>query len=96
MDIGTLIRAARDHLATNPEFALEAATAALRWMARGRYYEITAGDVWQAMDYAVLAATPIGRVAPTRERIRALIDNRETDGFVREQMGRHFSSLSGG
>ena len=36
VDIGTLLRAARDHLQTEPAFALQAAATALGWMALGR------------------------------------------------------------
>jgi hypothetical protein len=58
VDIGTLLRAARDHLDGDPDFALETATAALGWMAAGHFYELRAGDVWQAM------ATPCARPRP--------------------------------
>ncbi len=96
VDIGTLIRASRDHLVTNPEFALDVANAALSWMALGEYYEIKAGDVWQAMDDALAAATATDRVQATRTQIRTWIDARDTDAFVKEQMGRHFHALPGG
>ena len=49
VDIGTLLRAARDHLDREPTFALETATTALGWMAAGHFYELKARDVWQAM-----------------------------------------------
>ena len=87
VDIGTLLRAARDHLDRAPEFALDSATAALHWMARGRFYEIKAGDVWQARDYALQSAAAIGRLEPTRKLIDGLIDSDKTDAFVRKQLG---------
>jgi hypothetical protein len=44
-DPKTLTRAARDFAQTNPEFAVEAGLAALRWLVRGYGYEITSVDV---------------------------------------------------
>ena len=86
MDIGTLLRAARDHLDSEPVFALETATSALGWMAAGQFYELTAGDVWQAMGYALRAAEALDRVEATRGLIRALAQDPDTHAFVREQL----------
>jgi hypothetical protein len=72
VDIGTLLRAARDHLDSEPNFAPETATTALGWMAAGHFCELKAGDVWQAMGYALRAAEALDRVASTRALIQAL------------------------
>jgi hypothetical protein len=90
VDIATLLRAARDHLVTDPEFALAAATAALRWMACGQFYEITSGDVWQATEFALQAAGAVGRLEETQAFVGTLIDSRETYAFVSEQLQRRF------
>lgn len=47
-DPRTLSRAARDYADRQPEFALDAALAALRWISRGHGYEITGADVLDA------------------------------------------------
>ncbi|MGE5153410.1 MAG: hypothetical protein ACM3ST_05285 [Bdellovibrio bacteriovorus] len=86
VEIGTLLRAARDHLDRQPAFTLETATTALGWMAAGHFYELKAGDVWQAMGYALRAAEALDRVAPTRGLIQALGQDPNTDTFVREQL----------
>jgi tetratricopeptide (TPR) repeat protein len=88
VDIGTLLRAARDHLDSEPAFALETATAALCWMAAGRFYELKVGDVWQAMGYALRAAEALDRVESTRGLIKGLAQDPNTDAFVREQLVR--------
>jgi len=94
VNIQTLNRAARDHLDKNPAFALDSATAALRWMASGDFYEITALDVWQATDYALKAAEAMGRLEGVREAVRALGDSAETDSFVKDQLRKHRDLLS--
>ncbi len=86
VDIGTLLRAARDHLESNPGFALDASAAALRWMAAGRFYEIQAGDVWQVQDFALKAAEATGQLEPTRKLIDSLAESSKTDAFVRTQL----------
>ena len=86
VDIGTLLRAARDHLEQAPEFALAAATAALHWMAKGQFYELKAGDVWQTMGYALHAAEALDRVEQIRSLIQVMAQDPGTDTFVREQL----------
>jgi hypothetical protein len=86
VDIATLLRAARDHLEQAPEFALAAATAALHWIARGRFYELTAEDVRQAMGYSLRAAEALNRVEQTLDRIWAIAQDPGTDTSVREQL----------
>ena len=55
-DPKTLTRAARDHLADRPEFALRTALAALHWFAEGWGYEVTRLDILDAYDQAMKAA----------------------------------------
>ncbi|WP_051022051.1 hypothetical protein [Thioflavicoccus mobilis] len=86
MDIGTLLRAARDHLDREPAFTLDTATTALSWMAAGHGYDLRAGDIWQAMGYALHAAEALGRVESTRGLIQALAQDQGTDAFVRERL----------
>ena len=45
-----------------------------------------AGDVWQAMGYALRAAEGLGRVESTRDLIQVLAQDPNTDAFVREQL----------
>jgi hypothetical protein len=71
-DPKTLIRAARDNVAVEPGFALEAGMAALRWMAAGYGYEIGMPDVRAAYDYTVAAARRLGCETGTADRIREL------------------------
>ena len=47
-DPRTLTRAARDFATEQPQFALNAALSALRWIARGHGYEITGADILDA------------------------------------------------
>jgi hypothetical protein len=71
VDPKTLVRAARDHLKSQPAFALDVALAALYWMARGEGYELTGADVAAAGDHAAAAAAALGTGALVRERIAA-------------------------
>lgn len=63
-DPRTLIRAAKDFAAEQPEFALASGMAALRWIARGHGYEITSVDVLQAYDALTQAASHAGIDTP--------------------------------
>ncbi len=86
VNIGTLLRAAPDHLDGEPAFTLETATKVLGWTAAGQFYELKAGDVWQATGYALCAAEALDRVQSTRALIQALAQDPNTDAFVREQL----------
>jgi hypothetical protein len=59
VNIRTLLRAAEDHASENPSFALASAEAALKWMAQGRFYEITNADVRQAKRLALECAVSL-------------------------------------
>jgi len=69
VDPKTLVRAARDHVKTQPAFALEVALMALYWMARGEGYELTGADVGAARDHAVAAAATLVPGTRISERI---------------------------
>ena len=71
MDIGTLLRAAREHLDGDPAFPLRTATGASSWMAAEHFCELKAGDVWQAMGYTRRATEALDRVESTRDLIQA-------------------------
>jgi hypothetical protein len=72
-DPRTLARAAGDYASKNPRFALEAGLAALRWIASGYGYEITALDVRTAYTRAVQAAQHCGAVDELEDRITQLL-----------------------
>ena len=86
----TLTRAARDFEEKNPNFAVEAGMAALRWLVEGYGYEITSADVFAAYSHTIKAAEQAGVADETRARIRTLV-SRETFGerFVTRILGRH-------
>ena len=60
-DPKTLNRAARDHLNSQPGFAMECALASLHWMSLGHGYELTGLDVVEAHRLAVDAAAKVGQ-----------------------------------
>jgi hypothetical protein len=78
----TLTRAARDFAETNPTFALEAGVTAIRWLAQGHGYEVTALDVHSAHTHTMSAARRAGRA----DEIRSVIRHHVTDGPRREFM----------
>lgn len=69
VDPKTLVRAARDHVASRPDFAQEVALLALHWMARGYAHEITAADVLDARTHARAAAERLGGSSDLDARI---------------------------
>ncbi|MBI4882158.1 MAG: hypothetical protein HY812_21225 [Planctomycetes bacterium] len=87
-DPKTLARAARDHAATQPGFAIEAGYAALAWLVEGYGYEITGADVWLAYSATMQAAEALGRAAETMDRIRQLVANGPAHNFVAQCLGR--------
>jgi len=84
-DPKTLTRAAHDFVNKDPDFALKAGLAALRWLAQGYGFEITGADVWAAYLHTMKAAEQLGRRDEARESIRALIHNK---GFLAQVLGR--------
>ena len=89
-DPRTLARAARDHVATQPAFAVEVGYAALDWLVRGFGYKITDAEVWMAYSSVTKAAEALGSTAETRERLRALVQSRPS--FVTEVLGRELQT----
>jgi len=85
-DPKTLARAARDHAAEQPAFAVEAGVAALDWLVQGFGYEITGADVWTAYSATMKAAEALGRASETKERIRRLVSS--SCSFVAQILGR--------
>ena len=69
VDPKTLVRAARDHVKSQPAFALEVALMALNWMARGEGYDLTSADIDAARSHAEAAAAALGPDAHVAERI---------------------------
>jgi hypothetical protein len=69
VDPKTLVRAARDHVKSQPAFAIEVALMSLYWMAHGVGYELTSADVCEAREHAVAAAESMGEASGLRERI---------------------------
>jgi len=84
-DPRTLTRAARDFMAKNPAFALEAGLAALRWLGQGYGYEITRADVWTTYSCTIQVAERLGRRDEIRARVRELVPSA---GFVADVLGR--------
>ena len=75
-DPRTLARAARDHVTTQPAFAVEAGYAALDWTSRGFGYEITGADVWMAYSSMMKAAEALGNAPEAKDRVRELAQSR--------------------
>ncbi len=88
-DPRTLTRAARDHAATEPRFAVEAGVAGLRWLVEGYGYDITDMDVWVAYKHTVTAAENAGCQEQTLKRIRKLLAGENVgDSFVARVLSR--------
>ncbi len=85
-DPKTLARAARDHVATQPAFAVDAGYAALDWLSRDFGYDVTGADVWMAYSAVMEAAEMLGKAAETKGRLRDLVQSHP--GFVAEVLGR--------
>ena len=85
-DPKTLARAARDHVETQPAFAIDTGYAALDWLARGYGYDVAGTDVWMAYTAVMQAAETLGKAPETKERLRELA--RSHPGFVVEVLGR--------
>jgi hypothetical protein len=72
-DPRTLTRAARDFAEKQPDFALAAGLAALRWISLGHGYEITGGDVLDAYSAVTQAADGAGvSIRHVNEQIREM------------------------
>jgi hypothetical protein len=92
-DPKTLARAARDFAEREPAFAVGAGLAALRWLTAGHGYEITSLDVWEAYHSTLKAAEHMGTLLDTKNRIRDLVAQEPTGGFVRQILGRELGLI---
>lgn len=84
----TLSRAARDHLDTEPAFALGSAMAALRWLGEGWGYEVTSSDVIEAYDLSIDAASMLKNIDEVTDQIQQLVESNESASmlFVRQAL----------
>ncbi|MEK7402324.1 MAG: hypothetical protein AABZ80_08185 [Gemmatimonadota bacterium] len=89
-DPKTLTRAARDHAARNPAFAVGAGLLALRWLVHGYGYEITGVDVLAAYSNTMKAAQHARCIEETREAVKLIVSGEEGGGgrFVRQFLGK--------
>ena len=88
-DPKTLTRAARDMETKEPQFALEAGMAALRWLVEGYGYEITGLDVRAAYENTMKAAKHVGSESETLDRVRKLVASESFgERFVNKILGR--------
>lgn len=78
-DPRTLARAARDFAESQPEFAVAAGLASLRWISLGHGFEITGTDVLDAYSAVMKAASTAGLDAQQiKTRIRDLLTSTPT------------------
>jgi len=93
-DPRTLNRAARDMKDKEPHFALEVGIAALRWLIAGYGYDITGRDVLDPYRFAVEAATNIGCLQDTQDRIREIVaGDKSIDQFASNIIRRELDRL---
>ena len=96
VDPKTLIRAARDHVKSQPAFAIEAALAALHWMAGGYGYDLTGAEPWQAREHALAAADAIQTRPAVEARIAEMLSDDGVQGqWVRQCLGLEVAGLRG-
>jgi len=86
-DHKTLATAARDMAETNPEFAIEAGIAALKWLARGYFYEVTGAEILSIYFNIMKAAENAGRKEQISKRIMVLMEE-EGASLVSDVLGR--------
>ena len=92
-DLRTLTRAARDYAEKQPDFALAAGLAALRWISLGHGYEITGADVLDAHSAVRQAAAGAGiPVQHINEQIRDMIASTQPgNSFLKSILAHHLS-----
>ena len=95
VDPKTLIRAARDHVKSQPSFAIEAALAALHWMAAGWGYELTGVEPREAREHALAAADALQNRPAVEARIaEVLAGDAEQSKWVRQCLGFELAGAS--
>jgi len=95
-DPKTLTRAARDHLTSQPHFAMQSALAALHWTSMGQGYELTGLDVLEAYRMATDAARSVDQVHHAEEFIGQLMAlDRPTAHWMRQTLGMAAPQLAG-
>lgn len=88
-DPKTLTRAARDHVDSQPAFALSAGLLALYWLVLGYGYEITSADVWAAYSVTMTVAERAGKAEEVRADIRRMAASAQGSGsLVAHVLGR--------
>jgi hypothetical protein len=87
-DPKTLNRAARDHLKTQPDFAMQCALASLHWMSMGHGYELTGLDVLEAHRFAIEAAAETQQTQQARTSIeQVLASDRPMVAWMQRSLG---------
>jgi hypothetical protein len=87
-DPKTLNRAARDHLNTQPNFAMQCALAALHWMSTGHGYELTSLDVQEAHRIAIDAASKTQQTEQAQAAIEQMLaTNKPTTAWMKQSLG---------
>lgn len=87
-DPKTLTRAARDHLIKQPDFAMQAALAALHWISMGHGYELTGFDAHDANRLAIEAAGIAQQSAQAQAAIeQVLAADRPMSAWLRKALG---------
>jgi len=87
-DPRTLNRAARDHLKTQPDFAMQCALASLHWMSMVHGYELTGLDVLEAHRFAIEAAAATQQTLQARESIeQVLASDRPMAAWMQRSLG---------
>jgi hypothetical protein len=84
-DPKTLTRAARDHLVSQPAFAVEVALASLHWISLGHGYDLTAMDALDAHRFVLDAARSINHNREIEARIMTMLtEERPMGSWLRE------------
>jgi len=87
-DPKTLNRAARDHLKTQPDFAMQCALASLHWMSMGHGYELTGLDVLEAHRFAIEAAAATQQTEHAQATIEQLLaTDRPMSAWMKRSLG---------
>ncbi|MFT7640836.1 MAG: hypothetical protein ACI9G1_002580, partial [Pirellulaceae bacterium] len=74
----TLIRAARDFVIDNPDFAMQVAFHSLGHLLAGRGYETSTADVMQAYGHLMTAAASANNIGRAQEMLESLLEKRKS------------------